>query len=408
MVAVRLMQDVVAGQSPIGITALAQRLAAFGPIIILRPDGYIARAITGEAIQRAGKTEFVNGELRAGGLVAGTFYYSNGGVFYRASDSLGQAGPPIGELGLEHDAVNSALDGAADALVGVAAGLYQLLRHPIDSISALRQLPGAIAQLIENSPEYWELFRAKPLNDQIRDVSKLATTLATLYGGAAGTTSRIAAAAGDLGNVTIRALTLSGGGELAWATVSVPVGTVATALSGGPGAVYVLHMANSSLDKSGGGGNSPKGGEAKSSEPSQKHEEVKKEGPEADRAREQSSEHAEKAPIGGDPAPSSVRRTPPEALKEHYLKHRALLEKVLKKKYPKWQADLGADFLADLDELISSGKLRYRGKGTLKVSTPKAYIYEGDGLTLVLRQDGSFWTLLESGTGMAANIKYVR
>lgn len=173
-----------------------------------------------------------------------------------------QSGPPIGELALEHDAVNSALDGAADALVGMAAGLYQLIRHPIQSIQALRQLPGAIAQLIENAPEYWQLFRAMPVNDQIREVSKIITTLVTLYGTAAGATTRIAAAAGDLGNVTIRALTLSGRGELAWATVSVPAGTVATAISGGPGAVYILHMANSSLNQNGGGPSGAGGGGA--------------------------------------------------------------------------------------------------------------------------------------------------
>jgi hypothetical protein len=253
MVAARIVQEVVIGGADTSMTVVAQRLASFGPIIILRPDGYIAHAVSGEAIQRAGRTEFVNGALRAGGLTAGTFYYSNGGVFYQASDSLQQVGPPIGELALEHDAVNSALDGAADALVGMAAGLYQLIRHPIQSIQALRQLPGAIAQLIENAPEYWELFRAMPMNDQIREVSKIITTLVTLYGTAAGATTRIAAAAGDLGNVTIRALTLSGRGELAWATVSVPVGTAATALSGGPGGVYILHMANSSLNQTGGG-----------------------------------------------------------------------------------------------------------------------------------------------------------
>jgi hypothetical protein len=80
---------------------------------------------------------------------------------------------------------------------------------------------------------------------------------------------------------------------------------------------------------------------------------------------------------------------------------------VLEKRYPKWQEDNGAGFLTDLDGLISSGRLPYRGKGTLKINTPVSYIYEGEGLTLVLRQDGSFWTLLESGTGMAATIKYV-
>lgn len=70
---------------------------------MLRPDGYIARAVTGEAIQRAGKPELVNGELHAGGLVTGTFYYASSGVFYRASDSQTPMGPPIGELGLEHE-----------------------------------------------------------------------------------------------------------------------------------------------------------------------------------------------------------------------------------------------------------------------------------------------------------------
>jgi hypothetical protein len=260
MVAARLMQDVIISGADTSMSTVAQRLNAFGPTIILRPDGYIAHAVTGQAIQRAGRTEFVDGALRAGGLSVGIFYYSDGGVFYRADDSLQRTGPPIGELGLEHDAVNSALDGAADALVSMAAGLYQLLRHPIQSIEELSQLPGAVAQLIRNSPAYWELFRAMPLNDQIREVSKIVTTLVTLYGTAAGATTRIAAAAGDLGNLTVRALTLSPTGELAWATVSVPVGTAATALSSGPGAVYVLHMANSSLNNSGGSGGSGSGG----------------------------------------------------------------------------------------------------------------------------------------------------
>lgn len=76
----------------------------------------------------------------------------------------------------------------------------------------------------------------------------------TLYGTAAGATARISAAGSGLGNLTVRALSLSPTGELAWATASVPAGTVATALSGGPAAVYILHMANSSLSDGGGTG----------------------------------------------------------------------------------------------------------------------------------------------------------
>jgi len=68
------MQNVVSDGGHTSIAAVVQRLTAFDPIIMLRPDGYIARAVTGEAIQRARKPELVNGELHAGGLVAGTFY----------------------------------------------------------------------------------------------------------------------------------------------------------------------------------------------------------------------------------------------------------------------------------------------------------------------------------------------
>lgn len=167
MVAARLMQDVVIGGSDVGMSEIAARLSAFRSIIILRPDGYIARALSGDAIQRAGRIQFVDGALRAGNLSTGTFYYSDGGVFYRTDDALQKAGPPIGELALEHDAVSSAMDGVADAVVGMAAGIYQLIRHPIRSIEALTQLPSAVAQLIRNAPVYWELFCAMPLNDQI-------------------------------------------------------------------------------------------------------------------------------------------------------------------------------------------------------------------------------------------------
>ena len=376
MVAARLMQDVVRGGVPISVAAVVQRLAAFAPIIMLRPDGYICHAISGEAIQRAGKTEFVNGELHAGGLVAGTLYYSNGGVFYRASESLGPVGPPIGELGLEHGAVDSALDGAADALAGVAAGLYKLIRHPIDSISALRQLPGAIAQLIENSPEYWELFRAKPLNDQIHDVSKLVTTLATMYGGAVGATTRLAAAAGDLGDLTIQVLKLSGRGELALATVSVPVGTVATALSGGPGAVYILHMANSSLNDSGGDGSHKEGA----------HDSTKRTPTEQN---------------------SGAQIAPGKNFKEHYISKKPLLERALGARFGKLKEGGGDAFLKAISDGINSGDFKYVGQGTLKKGMEAMSIYRGQGLTIVTKTSGEWVTLLETGEGLDLAIQMI-
>jgi hypothetical protein len=86
-------RDVIMSGADTNLSAVAQRLNSFGRIIILRPDGYIAHALTGEAIQRAGRVEFIDGALRAGGLSTGTFYYSDSGVFYRANDNgLGPGG----------------------------------------------------------------------------------------------------------------------------------------------------------------------------------------------------------------------------------------------------------------------------------------------------------------------------
>ncbi|MEU9198413.1 hypothetical protein [Streptomyces hundungensis] len=90
--------------------------------------------------------------------------------------------------------------------------------------------------------------------------------------------------------------------------------------------------------------------------------------------------------------------------KAHFLSKKALLEKLLGKKYPKWKDDEGMEFLSDLFELVRSGRLKYEGLGTIKVGHDAALIFRGEELTLVLRIDGEFWTLLENGSGMADNI----
>ena len=96
------------------------------------------------------------------------------------------------------------------------------------------------------------------------------------------------------------------------------------------------------------------------------------------------------------------------AFKSHYISHKKLLEDLLDKKYAKWKDDNGAEFLKDLTDLVKSNRLVLAGRGTLKKDQPWAWIYRGEGLTLVLRQDGSFWTLLESGKGLDQGIVMIR
>ncbi|MET9630327.1 hypothetical protein ABZX92_22940 [Lentzea sp. NPDC006480] len=245
-----LMQEVAAGTQTVTREQLDRRSDRYAPLVVVRPDGYWANALTGQALQRAFSAE----RAASPPYEIGRFYYSRGGVMYRTDDSLQASGQPIAELGLEHDVAGAALDGVEDAAVAMARGLVQLITHPVRTIAGLANLPAAVAQLITQSPEYWEMFRAMPLNDQVRSVSELVSTLVLMYGTAAGSATAIAAAAGDAGEVAINVLRLQSNGSLAVAQVTVPVGTVATAMSGGPGAIYVLAMANSAAGGSGGGG----------------------------------------------------------------------------------------------------------------------------------------------------------
>lgn len=258
-----LMQEISAGNQTVSREELDRRSNRYASLVVVRPDGYWAAALTGVPLQRAFRPE----RAASPPYEIGRFYYSRSGVMYRIDAALQPLGPPVGELGLDHDVVNSALDGVEDAVAAMARGIAQLMTHPIRTIAALANLPQALAQLIQQSPEYWDLFRAMPLNDQVRKVAELVSTLLLMYGTAAGSTSVIGAAASDIGDITVNALRLQANGSFAVVQVSVPVGTIATAMAGGPGAVYVLAMVNASA--SGGQGGASGGGGSGSGNPPQ-------------------------------------------------------------------------------------------------------------------------------------------
>ena len=94
--------------------------------------------------------------------------------------------------------------------------------------------------------------------------------------------------------------------------------------------------------------------------------------------------------------------------KDHYIRHKGLLEKLMGKKYPKYKdSNNGMEFLQDLSKLIKDGSLEYQGLGTLKKGAEPMNIYRGKGLTLVTKTNGEFVTLLERGIGMDLGIQFL-
>ena len=215
----------------------------FLALVVMRPDGYLASASSGQPSQRMGEVALRDGALMAGNFVVGRLYLSRGGIFYPLDDELRLSSDiPLGELGLDKDLVNTALDGAAEAFAETALALAVGLTDVDGTLEGLRQLPTTVATLIESSPEYFAHYRDRPLREQVREASRLSTHLLMLAGGAAGTGVRM----GGFG-VRLPVLRLGAQGLLTVEEVAVPLGTVTAALGSGVGTL-VLMSAPSPLD----------------------------------------------------------------------------------------------------------------------------------------------------------------
>jgi hypothetical protein len=73
-VADTVLREVEAGGKPVRREVLNQHLQRFQTFLVLRPDGFLAAALTGNARQCAGPVEPRDGALRAGPYEVGVWY----------------------------------------------------------------------------------------------------------------------------------------------------------------------------------------------------------------------------------------------------------------------------------------------------------------------------------------------
>jgi hypothetical protein len=231
-----LLRQVLTADGDVPYAELVKRLEPFQRLVLMRPDGYLVWPLNGAPLQRMGRLELRDGRLMSGRFEVGAFFRNKGGVFYPVDDALNQADwRPLGELSLERDWLNAALDGSEDALAEVALAVGAGLTDPVRSLRGLAQLPSAVAALIASSPEYFARYSSLPLQEQIQEAGRLSTHLLMLFGSAAGTATRMGTAGARL-----PVLSLTAEGALAIEQVSVPIGTSSMVLGAGVGAVYVL------------------------------------------------------------------------------------------------------------------------------------------------------------------------
>ncbi len=246
LVASYLLREAMEGDEELPRAVLLQRVQRFKGLAVLRPDGYLAWALTGQTQQHVAEVEWKDGAFRAHAFEVGHFYSGrNGMAFFAVDEQLRdrKESGVLAEVYDDADVISRVLDGAEASYIELALSIGKLVSHPLQSAEDLKHLPSALAALIESSPEYLERFRLMTRGEQIRALSKLGTTLLSTYGAAGGTTRTVAAVGSGLESVSVPALTLTAEGALVAERVVVPAGRVVTALSGGPGAAIILQRA---------------------------------------------------------------------------------------------------------------------------------------------------------------------
>jgi len=223
---------------------LLRRVERFNTVAVLRPDGYLAWTRNGRTQQKVGRVEWKDEAFRAGPFELGHFYTRDGWVFRPTDARLRPMvqGHPLAEVYDDADYIGRTLDGAEEAFVELYHATGQLLTRPLDSLAALQHLPAGVAALIASSPEYLERLRYMTRGEQVKALSKLTTSLLVTWGAASGTTRTLTGAWAGA-EATVPVLSLSADGVLVVERIVVPVGKVATVLSGGPGAAIILQRA---------------------------------------------------------------------------------------------------------------------------------------------------------------------
>lgn len=93
--------------------------------------------------------------------------------------------------------------------------------------------------------------------------------------------------------------------------------------------------------------------------------------------------------------------------KDHFIRHKGLLEEITGKKYTKYKTH-GQEFLDDIGKIINDGTVKYEGMGTIKKGFPADKIYRGNGVTVILQENGEFRTIIKSGEGMDLGIQMIK
>lgn len=182
---------------------LAAAWARHASDVVVRPDGVLARATTGEPLETIGRPRIEDGVGRAGSLEIGRLYVEHGGLLRESSD-----GSIVYERGLQTPWETRPLDGMDRALVGLGRSLVGLLTHPLESLEQLAELPANVVAVVLSAPDVVDHLANLPRGEQVAALTELAFSMYLARGaqlatrGLAGGVSASVDASASLGAVS--------------------------------------------------------------------------------------------------------------------------------------------------------------------------------------------------------------
>ncbi|MFY0529591.1 hypothetical protein ACN28I_42640 [Archangium gephyra] len=150
--AAHLLLEVATGDKVVTRDELHACMRRFSRLLVLRPDGYLVRATSGVAVQKAGQVVLAeDGTLRAGRFAVGPFYAVEGERLFPVNQQLEvpKGARPAGLYEPDDNPALALAEGSVLAVVDMVEGLYRLVFYTDETLEGLLQLPGAVRQLYE-------------------------------------------------------------------------------------------------------------------------------------------------------------------------------------------------------------------------------------------------------------------
>lgn len=191
-----------ASRNPHGLSGLelaseAQRYAA---LRVVRPDGYVARLDTGEAIFRGGQLRMENGRARAGQYEVGQLLHDSGGV-YREVDQNLRPGRLLGERPIE--TAFPVLTGATDMVAMGIYGIAAAVMNPREALQGLANAPARLASEVRNLPQTLRDFDAMSPYDRALAIGRVGGTVVTTAAGVGAIRNAVGTGTRLLGETTL-------------------------------------------------------------------------------------------------------------------------------------------------------------------------------------------------------------